>query len=190
MAIQKAGYKLVGQTDYNATIEQFELYNLQEDPYEQHNIVSKNKEIAKNLKMGLDKIYLELILSENLIRQPRIVIGSDKENPLILNRNDADGTRGLWDQEEIFGKWNVHIMKGCYNFRFIFIKPIAAKGQMYLETNSIIHQMKNNLSTDVIEMNNVNLPEMDGELIPSYLIGGKSILPFWVEIEKTNFNIK
>jgi arylsulfatase len=184
MAIQKAGYKLVGQTDYNATIEQFELYNLKEDPYEQHNIVSKNKEIAKNLKMELDKIYQELILSENLTRQPRIVIGSEKENPLILNRNDADGTRGLWDQEEIFGKWNVHIVKGHYNFRFKFIKPIVGKGQMYLETNTIINQMKNDLNTDIIEMNNVSLPEMDGELIPYYSIGVKNILPFWVEIKK------
>ena len=94
---------------------------------------------GKNLKMELDKIYQELILSENLTRQPLIVIGSGKENPLILNRNDADGTRGLWDQGEILGKWNVHIMKGCYNFRFKFIKPIVAKGQMYLETNTIIN---------------------------------------------------
>ena len=186
MAIQKSGYKLVGQTDYNATIEQFELYNLKNDPYEQHNIVSGNIDIAKNLKKELDIIYQELILSENLTKQPLIVIGSEKENPLILNRNDADGTRGLWDQEEIFGKWNVHIMKGRYNFRFKFIKPMVAKGQMYLETNTIINQMKNDLNTDVIEMNNVSLPEMEGELIPYYLIGSKSIFPFWVEIEKVN----
>ena len=184
MAIQKEGYKLVGQTDYNATIEQFELYNLKEDPYEQHNIISENREIAKTLKIELDMIYQELILSENLTRQQRIIIGSEKENPLILNRNDADGTRGLWDQEEIFGKWNVYILKGHYNFRFKFIKPIAAKGQMYLETNTIINQMKNDLNSDVIEMKNVSLPEIVGELIPYYSIGGKNILPFWVEIKK------
>ena len=184
MAIQKMGYKLVGQTNYNAQIEDFELYNLTNDPYEQHNIVSRNREIAKKLKIELDKIYQELILSENLTKQPLIIIGSEKENPLILNRNDADGTRGLWDQEEIFGKWNVHIMKGNYNFKFKFIKPVVAKGKMYLETNTIINQMKIDLETDIIEMKNVSLPEMDGELIPYYLIGGKSILPFWVEIEK------
>jgi arylsulfatase A-like enzyme len=184
MAIQKSGYKLVGQTAYNASIEDFELYNLQADPNEQHNIISKNKSTAKKLKIELDKIYRELILSENLTKQQKITIGSKKENPMVLNRNDADGTRGLWDQEEIVGKWNVHIIKGRYNFRFKFIKSIAAKGQMYLETNTIINQMKNDLNTDVIEMKNVHLPEMDGELTPYYLIGGKRILPFWVEIEK------
>ncbi len=184
MAIQKSGYKLVGQTDYNAPIGKFELYNLKNDPYEQHNIISGNNNIAKDLKIELDKIYKELILSENLVRQPLIVIGSEKENPLILNRNDADGMRGIWDQEEIYGKWNVHIMKGRYNFRFKFRIPIVANGQMYLETNTIINQMHNDLNTDFIEMNDVSLPEMDGELIPYYLVGGKSIMPFWVEIEK------
>jgi len=66
MAIQKSGYKLVGLTDYNASIEDFELYNLKEDPYEQHNIVSKNKELSKSLKNELDTIYQELILSEDV----------------------------------------------------------------------------------------------------------------------------
>jgi arylsulfatase len=60
----------------------------------------------------------------------------------------------------------------------------VGKGQMYLETNTIINQMKNDLNTDIIEMNNVSLPEMDGELIPYYSIGVKNILPFWVEIKK------
>jgi len=66
MAIQKSGYKLVRQADYNASIEDFELYNLKEDPYEQHNIVSKNKELSKSLKNELDTVYQELILSEDV----------------------------------------------------------------------------------------------------------------------------
>lgn len=184
MAIQKSGYKLVGQTNYNASVEDFELYNLEIDPYEQQNIISQNREIAQKMKRDLDEIYWELILSENLVDQPRIIIGSQKENPLILNRNDADGSRGLWDQEEIFGKWDVHILKGHYNFRFKFIKTIESRGHMYLETHTIVNQIKNELTTDVIEMKNIFLPEMNGELIPYYLIGNKRILPFSIEIEK------
>jgi arylsulfatase A-like enzyme len=184
MAIQKSGYKLVGQTNYNASIDDFELYNLKNDVHELNNIVKTNKEIAWKLKNELDIIYHELILSENLIKHPVTTIGSKMENPLILNRNDADGSRGLWDQELIFGKWNVTILKGKYNFKFKFIKPISAGGVMYLETNSIINQMKNDTNTDLIEMKNITLPELNGELIPYYLIKGKMILPFSVEIEK------
>jgi hypothetical protein len=188
MAIQKAEYKLVGQTNYNASIEDFELYHLKNDPEELHNIVMENKAIALKLKAELDLIYQDLIRSKNLIIPPKIIVGSKKENPLTLNRNDADGSRGLWDQEAIFGKWNVNILKGRYNFRFKFINPIAANGDMYLETNTIINQMKNDQPTDVIEMKNVSLPEINGELIPYYLTKGKMILPFSVEIEKLDLN--
>ena len=186
MAIQKAEYKLVGQTNYNASIEDFELYHLKNDPEELHNIVKENKVIALKLKAELDLIYQDLIRSKNLITPPKIIVGSKKENPLILNRNDADGSRGLWDQEAIFGKWNVNILKGRYDFKFKFINPIAANGDMYLETNTIINQMKNDLNTDMIEMKNISLPELNGELIPYYLTKGKMILPFSVEIEKVD----
>lgn len=186
IAIQQSGYKLVGQTDYNASIEHFELYNLQKDPYEQHNIVTENQSIAKKMKNQLDTMYHELILSENLTSKPLIIMGSAKENPLFLNRNDADGARGIWDQDEIIGYWNVHILKGRYNFKFTFKKPIAANGQMFLETNTIINQFNNPLNTATIEMNNVLLPEMRGELRPYYVIDGKTILPFWVEIQKVD----
>lgn len=184
MALLKADYKLVGQTDYNSSIEDFELYNIKNDPYEQRNIILENKSIANDLKKELDNIYMELITSENLRNPPLIMIGSDKENPLILNRNDADGQRGIWNKEEIYGKWNVSIAEGIYNFKFKFIKPITANGRMFLETNTIINQMRNEVDTDIIEMNNIRLPQMDGELIPFYSIKNKRIFPFWVEIEK------
>lgn len=172
-------------TDYNAPIEEFQLFNIEADPYEQHNISTENLGIAKNLKEELDNIYNELITSNNLLNPPRIIVGTEYENPIILNRNDADGERGIWAQEEIFGKWNVKINRGIYNFKFKFIKPVKQGGRMFLETNGIINQKKNtNNNTDIIEMNNISLKEMDYELIPFYLLNGKKIFPFWVEIEK------
>ncbi|MEN8229906.1 MAG: arylsulfatase [Bacteroidota bacterium] len=188
IAIQKDGYKLVGMTDYNAGIEDFELFSIHDDPYEQNNIVLENMEIANDLKQELDNIYKELITSDNLINPPRIIVGNENENPVILNRNDADGERGIWAQEEIFGKWNVSINPGLYNFRFKFIKPIEEGGRMFLETKGIINQKKNDQSnTDIIEMNHVLLPGMECELIPFYSVNGKRVFPFWVEIEKKVF---
>jgi arylsulfatase len=185
MALRKGSYKLVGMTDYNATIKEFELFNLEKDPYEQNNIILENKVIADNLKDELDKIYYELITSENLINQPRIIVGSAYENPVILNRNDAEGQRGIWDQEEIYGKWKVSIEKGYYDIKFKFIKPVKANGRMYLETNTLVKQILNEKEgTDIIEMRNVFFSEMDCDLIPFYAIDSKNIFPFWVEMKK------
>jgi len=187
MALQKGTYKLVGHNDYNAAIEDFELFNLEKDPYEQNNIIDKNKSVANQLKTELDQYYTELINSENLTNPQPIIIGSEHENPIVLNRNDASGARGIWAQEEIYGKWEVRIAEGNYNVRFKFIKPLEAKGQMVLETGAIINQMQNeNTNTDMIEMKNIHLTKMDCDLIPFYSTRGKNIFPFWVELEKLN----
>ncbi len=187
IALQKDNYKLVGMTDYDGKIENFELFNLGKDPFEKNNLVEENRDIAIKLKGEFDHTYKELIRSENLLNPQRIIIGSRFENPTILNRNDADGERGIWDKEEIFGKWNVNILEGNYNIRFKFIKPIEKGGRMLLETKGIINQKKNfKEDTDILEMKNVFLPNMNCDLIPFYSIKGKRIFPFWVELDKIN----
>ncbi len=185
ISLQKGNLKLVGQTNYNAEITKFELYDIKSDPFEQKNIVSEKTKVAEQMKTELDKLYAELITSENMLNQPRIIIGSKNENPVFLNRNDADGERGIWAQEEVYGKWLVGITEGVYNVRFRFIKPVAAGGKMYLETGPVVNQLKNEKNnTDIIEMNHIFLKEMNCELIPFYSVGGKNIFPFWVEIER------
>ena len=184
IALQKGAYKLVGHTNYNAGIEDFQLFDIKNDPNEQHNIVLENKTVANSLKLNLDAVYTDLIHSNNLINPPSISVGSDHENPIILNRNDAGGERGIWNQEEIFGKWYVNIVEGHYNIKFKFVKPIESGGRLFLETSTIVNQLRVKEKTDIVEMNNVYLPEMVGDLIPFYMKKNKRILPFWVEIEK------
>ena len=185
MALLQGSYKLVGKTNYNAPIKDFELFNLDKDPYEQKNIIVENETIATNLKKKLDETYTKLIASENLINQPLISIGNKAENPVILNRNDAAGQRGIWAQEEVYGKWNVSIEEGYYDILFKFIKPVKANGRMYLEANTLVKQMVNKkVDTDTIEMKNVYFSEMECDLIPFYAIDSKNIFPFWVEMKK------
>lgn len=185
IALQQGNYRLIGNTDYNAGIDEFELFNIQNDQYEQNNILPANKTLASEMKTELDGLLYELAESDHLINPPRIIIGSERENPVYLNRNDAGGQRGIWRQEEAFGKWRVKIHEGRYNIRFRFIKPVEAKGKMYLETNSFIIQQDNEIiPADIIEMKDVYLKGMEGDLIPHYITGGKSIFPLWVEVER------
>lgn len=187
MAVVKGSSKLVGNTDYNASITDFELFDLERDPYEQNNLITENQEIAVNLKKELDDTYNNLIKSDNLINQPRISVGTMHENPVILNRNDAGGQRGIWAQEEIYGKWKVSIQEGYYDIKFKFITPIEANGKMYLEANTVVKQMKHTKdNVDTIEMKNVYFSEMDCDLIPFYAVNSKNIFPFWVEMNKIN----
>ncbi|WP_296704207.1 arylsulfatase [Algoriphagus sp.] len=186
ISIQNSGWKLIGKTDYDASIEEFELYNLQEDPYEQTNLITQDKEKGLDLKIEMDQIFEELIQEKNLLEPPRIHIGYQDENPTFLNRNDAAGQRGIWAQEEIYGYWNVKIAPGTYDFKFKFVKPVPAKGKMYLEAGTVVNLATDNSEEeiDLIEMKGVSLLEMETELIPFYQVDGKQIFPFWVEVLK------
>lgn len=185
MALQQGPYKLVAQTNFNASAQDFELYHILNDPYEQNNLAMENTVLVRTLKNKMDKTYNELINSENLLNPPPIVVGTQNENPIFLNRNDAGGERGIWDQEEVFGKWNVVLKEGRYNIKFKFVEPIKKGGKMFLETGSLINSIKNSTdNTDSIEMTGVPLPDMECDLIPFYAIDGKRIFPFWVEMER------
>ncbi len=185
VALQKGRYKLVGQAAYNADILDFELFDIDADPYEQNNIVKENTGIAKALKYELDQNFHELVNSENLVNGPRIFIGNEHENPTFLTRNDAEGERKIWHQGEVYGKWRVSIAAGNYNIKYKFLNPVKANGIMYLETRTFINQMTNEQQdAEYIEMKNVYLPEMECDFIPFYMVDSKRILPFWVEIEK------
>lgn len=196
MALQKGNFKLVGQSDYNASLEDFELYDLAKDEYEQNNILADNRELARELKAQLDSFIYELTGSYNKFNPPRIIIGSEHENPIILGRNDAGGERGLRYQEEVFGKWEVRILEGRYNIRFKFMEPLESPGILFFETNSLIMRLENrSVPTDVLEMKNVYLPEMECELMPHYATEGKYpnyaergryIFPLYLEMERIN----
>jgi len=185
IALRKGKHKLVGNTSYDAENNKFELFDIIKDPFEQENVAANNVGVVAHFKKELDKVYDELISSENLVNPPRIIVGSEHENPVFLNRNDAGGQRGIWAQEEVFGKWKISVKEGYYNLRFKFIKPVKSKGRMFVEANTMVKQMIHEKEdTDIIEMKNVYFSEMDCDLIPFYAIGGKNIFPFWVEMEK------
>lgn len=186
ISIQKSGWKLVGKTDYQAPIEEFELYNLTEDPFELTNLISSQTSKGRELKIEMDELYEELIQEQHLVNQPLIQIGFEEENPVFLNRNDAAGQRGIWAQEEIYGYWNVLLASGTYDFTFKFVKDVPSQGTMYLETGPIVNQTKLESEGEIafIEMKDIQLPEMKTQIIPFYQVNGKQIFPFWVEIHK------
>lgn len=186
ISIQKSGWKLVGKTDYQAPIEEFELYNLTEDPFELTNLISSQTSKGRELKIEMDELYEELIQEQHLVNQPLIQIGFEEENPVFLNRNDAAGQRGIWAQEEIYGYWNVLLASGTYDFTFKFVKDVPSQGTMYLETGPIVNQTKLESEGEIafIEMKDIQLPGMKTQIIPFYQVNGKQIFPFWVEIHK------
>ncbi len=186
ISIQKSGWKLIGKTSFDSEIEDFELYNLKDDPYELSNLSASETPKALELKSELDGIFEELTQERNLLNQPLIEIGNPAENPVFLNRNDASGERGIWAQEDMFGYWNVKIESGTYDIRFKFVKPVSPKGRLTLEigNQALVFHDESTGDIDILELKGVSLDAGASQLLPFYEINGKRNFPFWVELDK------
>ena len=184
IALQRGQFKLIGKTDYNSPIENFELYDTDNDPFEKNNLVTQKKSIALSLKKEMQQTFLELVNSENLKNPPRIMLGSDFENPVYLNRNDAGGQRAVWNQEQAYSFWKVDINKeGLYDLKFKFLKPLPANGNMYLEIGQSIQQKFNSKDNlDLIEMKSVYLPRGFNDFTPFYMFQKGNYFPLYVEV--------
>lgn len=185
MSLNKGNYKLVGNTNYDSPIERFELFDIDNDPYEMENLIENKKELAIQMKLEMDNIYNELINSKNIKNKPRIIIGSEFENPTYLNRNDASGQRGIWAQNEIFGFWRIKALSGKYNFRFKFNNLNLTSGEMVIEVGSQVYSKKVEVDDNGYAlMENIHLNEGEFDLTPFFRYERKNIFPFWVEINK------
>ena len=185
MSFNKGNYKLVGNTNYDSSIERFELFDIDNDPYEMENLIENKKELAIQMKLEMDNIYNELINSKNIKNKPRIIIGSEFENPTYLNRNDASGQRGIWAQNEIFGFWRIKALPGKYNFRFKFNNLNLTSGQMVIEVGNQVYSKKVEVDDNGYAlMENIHLNEGEFDLTPLFRYERKNIFPFWVEINK------
>lgn len=184
IALQRGQFKLVGKTDYDSEIENFQLYDTNKDPFEKNNLIVQKKSIGLSLKEEMHQTFLELVNSENLKNPPRIILGSDFENPVYLNRNDAGGQRAVWNQEQAYSFWKVDINKeGLYDLKFKFLKPLPANGNMYLEIGQSIQQKLNSKDNlDVIELKSVYLPKGFHDFTPFYMFQKGNYFPLYVEV--------
>jgi len=187
MSIQNDNYKLVGNNDYNGKIKDFELYDLIADPLESKNVINQNIEIAKSFKIEMDNSIDDLLSSENIKNPPKIIIGSEFENPTVLNRNDASGERGIWAQNDIYSYWKVNFKKGTYDFKFKFKDSITSKGTLFTEINNRVYSKKTEkVVYSTLEMNDISIENSEVDLISFLKLNNKKIFPFWIEIYKKN----
>jgi hypothetical protein len=184
IAVRKGNYKLVGHTGPLADISNFELYNITNDPWEMDNISRHEPEIVTGLKEAFDTYYSEIIHSPNLKPQ-RIRFGTEYENPVILNRNDAKGPPGIWAQQQIYGYWDISVMQaGSYDITFYFHHILNTPGNMLLKIGTLQRTEPVNGSTDQVLMNDVYLEPGDFMFESWYNCSAGNYMPFYVTILK------
>lgn len=195
VSIQKGDYKLVGNCDESNEIEQFELFSIKNDPFEQNNIVAENKQKASSLKEGLDKWLDEMMASPNIVNSPRAIIGSEYENPSFLNLNDAVFSKNKKYNDLVineFALWEVDFSEtGTYEIIIHFRNEIKAGGLINLKTGDVEKEVKFKKSYDKsVNMGEMQVSAGENEIVPLVFVNEnnmkKYVKPFYIEVIKRN----
>jgi arylsulfatase len=191
IAVRRGPYKLVGQTGQQAGPSELELYNLEDDPGERRDLSAEQPERVQELKNYFDE-WLEEALSSPSVGDTRIVLGSDHENPVVLNRNDARGSPGMWRQDQIYGYWDVEVQRaGRYDFRIHYFEAPGQPGDALVRIGPVQRTVFNadTAATGVVIE---NVPLRRGKwMVESWYAGrdnpgGPAFthFPFYIEVER------
>ena len=186
IAVRRGDYKLVGMTGHNATASDLELYNIKTDPSELNNISHEKPELTAELKSLFDDWYEEIIESPNLGNVP-IVIGSKKENPTLLSRNDAKGSWGVWAQKEIYGHWDIAVKADAiFNVKCFFEQPMEYNGTMKIRMGKTQLAQRADAGAQEIIFKNVKIKKGKIKVEAGYRNdkNWRVLFPFYLEVEK------
>ena len=187
MAVIKNGFKLIGNTQEDASISEFELYNLNEDPYETLNIIKVLPKVSNELKSEMDLWFDDIMRSPNMVELPRIIIGNEHENMTILSRNEARGIQEIRDQKDIYVSWDVLIENpGEYRVSCYFVNKLEQEGKLYFRIGTKNVSVENkNTGIQKLVFDKIALEAGKFTIDSWYSISITSYLtPFYIEIER------
>jgi arylsulfatase A-like enzyme len=115
-AIRSSRYKLVqpvGRED-RAFSPAWALYDMQMDPGETNNVIEANQDLAQELKTAYERWFDDVGRGRGY-PVPRIVVGTPRENPLTLTRQDWRGATAGWAKDSL-GSWEIEVAApGAYD---------------------------------------------------------------------------
>ncbi len=186
VAVRKGNYKLVGHNSHDASAADMELFDINKDPGEQHNIVQNHEPKALELKLEFDQWYMDAVRKEE---HPilRIILGSDQQPSTLLNRNDAKGVPPMWGGDKVYGYWDVHVEKdGFYKITSTFLNELPPKGRMMFK----MAPYQRTVDAPEVPTKNMVIEQFyleEGDYrVENWFIqpGGPNIFPFSIEVTK------
>lgn len=102
-------YKLVqaaGVAPETKVQAKFELFDIAADPFEEHDLAAEKPDEVAKLKKQYEAWFADVTKAG--FTPPRIAIGSEKENPVRLSRQDWRGPKAGWMPDSI-GHWEVKV---------------------------------------------------------------------------------
>jgi hypothetical protein len=158
----------------------FELYNLDQDPFEQRNLAEEKPELATRLREELAGWFKD-VGSTRGFDPPRIKVGTSAENPTLLTRQDWRGPRAGWAPKSL-GYWELDFTEGSYEVVACFDGPPPDRARLEI-VDKVVELPVPREATRIV-LGPVALPGGPGRLTCTLQRGQESAGPKYVEVRR------
>jgi arylsulfatase/arylsulfatase A len=141
-----------------------ELFDLNADPGERHDLASQRSERIEELRDAYDNWFDDVCSTRvDNFAPPRIVIGTEHENPVVLNRNDwrIRIEERQWNEPEHDGFWLVRIAEaGKYDVT-LWVPPFDSAAVVRLKIGDQLWKAHLQAGIEKVVFESLELPAGD-----------------------------
>jgi len=160
-----------------------ELYDLETDPGETKDVAAAHPEIVARLRREYEAWFKDVSATRGYA-PPRIFIGTDEENPVLLTRQDWRGPRASWDATGL-GHWEVDVKRGgAYEVKLLLPKKEEERKAAFTFDGKVLLEFAIPAGADSTTVKLNRLPTGKGRIEVAVREGGSTIGPHFVELRR------
>ena len=161
----------------------FELYDMENDPLEEHNLATKRRDIVREMLRDYEAWFADVgHTRQDNYAPPRIHIGTTHENPVVLTRQDWRHAKGRIWAPDSKGYWELHAAQaGDYRVRLRFPEAKTA-GQATLDMGVKTQTQAIGTGDTECTFEAVPVPKGNLRLLTTLTFGPQSKGPWQVDV--------
>jgi arylsulfatase A-like enzyme len=163
----------------------FELFDMQTDPFELHDVAAKHLDVVEQLQRRYEQWFEDVSHTRpDNYAPPPIQLGTPRENPVVLTRQDWRGAN--WGPNDE-GFWEVLVTQaGKYDIMLRF-KAVQQAASARFAIGDVVREQAIESGRSTIMFSGVELPNGPQRLRASMTADGKSFGVMFVEVSRRDW---
>jgi arylsulfatase A-like enzyme len=156
------------------------LFDMEADPGEKNDVAGANPDTVRALAEAYEAWLKDV--SSGGYEPPRIHVGSERENPTLLTRQDWRGAKAGWTPQSA-GHWELHVARdGDYEVRLLF-KPLDRAARARVALSGVTAEKEIEGGTKEVTLA-LRLAAGPGRLEPALLQGDRTLGVEYAEVKR------